>query len=144
MNDYIVYPKGFDIPTSSSAIHGITNEYANKKGIDIETELAEFIEDLKGVSLVIGHNINFDINIVQAELFRLGMTDIFNDKRKVCTMKGSVDFCAIPNKYGYKWSTLQELHQKLFGEIFTDSHNALSDIRATKRCYFELKEKGIL
>ena len=143
-NDYIVYPKGFDIPTSSAAIHSITNEYANKKGIDIETVLAEFIEDLKGVSLVIGHNINFDINIVQAELFRLGMTDIFNDKRKVCTMKSSVDFCAIPNKYGYKWPTLQELHQKLFGEIFTDSHNALSDIRAIKRCYFELKKKGIL
>ncbi len=59
-------------------------------------------------------------------------------------MESSIDFCAIPGYYGYKYPSLQELHKKLFNYEFEDAHNALSDIRATLKCFFELKEREII
>ena len=66
------------------------------------------------------------------------------NKPTVCTMKSSTDFCKLPGKYGYKWPTLQELYKILFGEGFGNAHNSLSDIQATKKCYFKLKALGII
>ena len=42
-----------------------------------------------------------------------------------------------------KFPSLEELHYKLFGEVF-DAHNALNDVEATKRCYEELLRIGII
>lgn len=70
------------------------------------------------------------------------------NKPSVCTMERTTNWCAIPNPNsyygGYKYPKLQELYAKLFGENFTDAHDALADIRATKKCYFELIERGII
>ena len=62
-------------------------------------------------------------------------------------MKCSADFCAIPSNSpygGYKWPKLEELYRKLFGYTFDGAHDALADVEATRKCYFELKKKGIL
>ena len=64
--------------------------------------------------------------------------------KSICTMKATVDFCKIPDNYGYKYPKLQELHKKLFGYPFEDAHNAMTDIIATKKCFFELKRRGII
>ena len=37
-----------------------------------------------------------------------------------------------------------ELHSKLFGGGFEGRHDALGDVRATARCYFELQVRGIV
>ena len=39
---------------------------------------------------------------------------------------------------------LEELYRKLFGRNFAGAHDAMSDIQATKECFFELKRRGIL
>jgi len=39
---------------------------------------------------------------------------------------------------GFKWPTLEELHQKLFSEDFPDAHNAAADVVATARCFLEM------
>ena len=72
------------------------------------------------------------------------MPNSLNGKRRICTMEGSVDFCAIPGPYGYKWPKLSELHYKLFRTGFEEAHNAAADIRATGKCFWELKRRGIL
>ena len=82
--------------------------------------------------------------MVGAELIRCGRRDSLFTKPSICTMQSTVDFCAIPGKYGYKFPKLQELYKKLFGNEFEDAHNALSDIRATLKCYLELKKRGII
>jgi hypothetical protein len=33
---------------------------------------------------------------------------------------------------------------KLFGTTFSGAHDAMSDVEATKKCFYELKKKGIL
>ena len=146
---HLIEPNGFLIPEDATAVHGITTEQALQEGIPLQSALVEFMSDLNCSELIVGHNIDYDINIVGAELYRLNME--YNDlvkKNKICTMKKSVDYCAIPNPNayygGYKWPKLEELYRKLFNCDILGAHDALIDIQATKKCYFELKKKGIL
>ena len=59
-------------------------------------------------------------------------------------MQRSTDFCAIDGQYGYKWPKLFELHQKLFGVGFEEAHDAGVDIRATAKCFWELRKLKVL
>ena len=57
-------------------------------------------------------------------------------------MQSSTQFCKLPGCYGYKWPTLSELHNVLFGKDFEDAHNAEGDINATENCFWRLRELG--
>ena len=145
----IIKPDGFSIPQDASAVHGITTERAQREGLPLSEVLEEFATDLSLAEQVVGHNIDFDQHIVGAELYRLGMDyNALMDKPCICTMKSSTDFCAIPNPNsyfgGYKWPSLQELYRKLFNRDFSDAHDALADITATKECFFALRNRGII
>ena len=59
-------------------------------------------------------------------------------------MLSATDYCQLPGRYGFKWPTLQELHSTLFNESFDGAHDALSDVRACARCFFELKFRKIV
>ena len=144
VKDFIIKPDGFTIPEESSRVHGITTEIANRDGSPLKTVIEDFIFDLETVDMIVGHNVEFDKKIVGAELLRCNIQSKSLGKRTVCTMKSSTNYCALPGKYGYKWPTLQELHNKLFGESFEDAHNSLNDIKATKKCFFELKNRKII
>ena len=41
----------------------------------------------------------------------------------------------------YKWPKLNEKNQFLFKSDFDITHNALADVKATAKCFFELKKK---
>ena len=144
VKDFIIKPDGFTIPEDSSKVHGIATEIAIRDGNPLQDVLAEFVSDLETADMIVGHNVEFDKKIVGAEFLRCNIQSIALDKRTVCTMKSSTDYCALPGKYGYKWPTLQELYNKLFGKSFEDAHNSLNDIKATKECYFELKKRDII
>ena len=72
------------------------------------------------------------------------VTGIFNKRERFCTMKTSTELCAIPGRYGFKWPTLAELHQRLFGTIPAGAHAAGSDVEACARCFFEMKRLGLI
>lgn len=40
-----------------------------------------------------------------------------------------------------KWPTLQELHTFLFGVGFEGAHDALVDVRACAKCYWEIQRR---
>ena len=144
VKDFIIKPDGFTIPEDSSRVHGITTEIAMRDGSPLQNVLAEFVSDLDTADIIVGHNVDFDKKIVGAEFLRCNVQSKSLDKRTICTMKSSTNYCALPGKYGYKWPTLQELHNKLFGESFDDAHNSLNDIKATKKCFFELQKRRII
>jgi hypothetical protein len=52
-------------------------------------------------------------------------------------MLSSTGICKIPKKQGYKWPKLSEAYQHFFGEELKDAHDALVDVMACKRIYFE-------
>ena len=145
---HIIYPQGFNIIEPIAKLTRITTERAQCEGVDLYSVLTEFMEDVNDAKLLIAHNIDFDKRVVGCELYRENMDyDSLLNKSMVCTMQKSTNFCAIPsnsNHPGYKWPKLEELHMKLFGTTFSGAHDALADVEATKKCFFELKNRGII
>ena len=125
-------------------MHGITTEHARREGVELEPVLAEFSESLRSARVVVGHNLDFDLKVVRAEWIRAGMKDALRRKRQCCTMKASTDYCRIPGPYGFKWPKLDELHKRLFGHGFGGAHGALADTEACMRCFFRLRELGVV
>jgi DNA polymerase III subunit epsilon len=142
--DYIIKPENFTIPADVVKIHGISTERALKEGHPLNDVLTEFISDVEKADFLVGHNVDFDDKIVGAELVRLAYNSSFHKKQRICTMASSTKFCAIPGNYGYKWPSLSELYFKLFREKFEDAHQALIDIQATAKCFWELKRLKVL
>ncbi len=135
----IVRPDGFVIPTDATNVHGITTEKAMRVGKSLREVIDNFLNDVKRAQCLVGHNISFDQHVVGAELYRLWLRDIVSHKKSICTMQSTVDYCKIRGHNGYKYPKLQELYYKLFGSNFEDEHDAMADITATKKCFFELK-----
>ncbi|MCT4645413.1 MAG: 3'-5' exonuclease, partial [Carboxylicivirga sp.] len=137
--NHVITPDGFVVPEDVVSVHGISTEIAQEKGIPLKEALLDFMEDVKNVKFIIGHNVSFDINIVGCELLRSEMdeTDL-TSAPVIDTMTGSKEYCDLKRKGQLKNPTLTELHLKLFGVPFAEAHNAAADVEATSRCFLEL------
>ncbi|MGB0863534.1 MAG: exonuclease domain-containing protein, partial [Saprospiraceae bacterium] len=144
VQNHIIIPEGYRIPLASTKIHGISTERAMTEGVDLKMVLERFSESLQKTHTVVAHNISFDEKIVGAEFLRKMVAHDFFDKKQFCTMKSTANICKLPGKYGYKWPSLDELHTFLFNERFENQHDALADIIATARSFWELKKRGII
>ena len=144
--NYVIRPENFTIPYSAEKVHGISTEKALKIGEELNFVLQEFAESINRSEFIIGHNIEFDKNIIGAEYIRTNIPNKLFEKVSICTKEESTGFCAIPDSRGdkYKWPTLGELYRKLFNEDFKEEHNAATDVIATARCFFELIRKDII
>ena len=143
-HDYVIKPVGFTIPSEASAVHKITTEKALETGVDLLTILKVFSSSVKSCGLMVAHNYSYDYNIMGSELLRNGLENSLHKKEHICTMNASTEFCKIPGPYGrFKWPKLEELYYKLFQETF-NAHDALDDIKATARCFWELKAKKVI
>ncbi|MGJ8665669.1 MAG: DNA polymerase III subunit alpha [Patiriisocius sp.] len=144
--DYLVKPEGFNIPFDAEKIHGISTELAEAEGITLEAMVEKFIEVLGKTKFIVGQNVGFDLNIMGAELLRLGQENILPNFKVLdtCT-ETTATLCQIPGGRGgkFKLPTLTELHQFLFGEPFGEAHNATADVEATTRCFLELVRRQI-
>ena len=152
--NHIIKPNGFIIPEDVVKLHGITTERALKNGEQIEDVLHLFWTNVQNASYIIGHNVNFDENVVEAEFYRMGeKNNYFSLMHYICTMLASTDYCKILKESkitspwkskGYKWPQLSELYKKLFGRTIVDAHNSESDVQATFECFWKLKDLGVI
>jgi len=140
----IIKPEGFIIPEEAASVHGISTERALKEGVLLNPVLKEFKKGVDEAKIIVAHNISFDEMIMGAELLRKKHEHKLFDRPKICTMQSSTDYCKIENEFGYKWPKLIELHHKLFDEGFDGAHDALADVKACARCFFELKKRGVI
>ena len=140
----IVKPDGFTIPSEAAKIHGITTEMAKLKGARLVEVLVDFAAALEQSRTVVAHNIDYDRPVLEAEFIRAGMKCFLGRKKLICTKESSTDYCELPGRYGYKWPSLDELHRKLFNKSMGAAHNALVDVRACMKCYFELENRGVI
>jgi DNA polymerase-3 subunit alpha len=143
--NYIIRPEGFTIPFNAEKVHGISTKRALEEGYDLKEILQIFREDVAQSTYLVGHNIGFDIRVVGSEFLRAALVMPFEGKAELDTKDISTNFCALPGGKGgkYKWPTLTELHQKLFGAGFGDAHDAAYDVDATARCFFGLISQKI-
>ena len=143
--DFLVTPKGFDIPYDAERIHGISTLLAQKEGIALDQTLKEFQKALEKAKFIVGQNVGFDVKIIGCEFHRLGIKNNLNQLPilDTCTEK-TAQLCAIPGGKGgkFKLPNLTELHERLFNQKFQEAHNATADVEATTRCFFELIRIG--
>lgn len=137
---------GVEIPQQATNIHKITNSIAKKEGKHPIEILRLLKEDLKLVEIIVAHNVNFDIPIIESEFIRNGFGLQMAGKDKICTMLCSTNYVKIPKEYGrgWKWPKLEELTGFLFFNNYDAQipgvHDAEMDALLTAKCFFELKK----
>ncbi len=138
----LIKPDDWVISPETTAIHGITQERAIKYGLKLATAIRLFLAFCDRAELLVAHNYDFDEKMVRRELHHIGdspAAEAFRSRANHCTMKQATPICKLPSaRGGYKWPKLQEVHQHLFGTGFEDAHDAMADVRACARVYFEL------
>lgn len=146
-HSYIIQPEGFDIPFNAEQIHGISTKRAQEEGIQLSEVMKTFIKDLDRTKLLVGHNIEFDINIIGAEYIRQSLQpDSFLSLERLDTGIVSTEYCQLKGGIGgrLKMPRLNELHQKLFGKDIEDAHDAAYDVDATARSFFGLIKENVV
>jgi len=139
--DFLIKPEGYNIPFQAEKIHGISTLLAESMGHSLLDVLKEFNTAIEKSKFVVGQNLDFDLNIMGSEFYRMGIDTLLHQKPVLdtCT-ETTAALCKIPGGKGgkFKYPTLTELHQHLFNAPFTEAHNATADVEATTRCFFEL------
>ncbi|OFW82824.1 MAG: DNA polymerase III subunit epsilon [Alphaproteobacteria bacterium GWF2_58_20] len=120
-----------DIPSESTAVHGITNEFVVDKPVfsEIVGDFLDFIEDMP---LVI-HNAEFDMKFLNAELARLGFPAL--------PMSRAVDTLIMARRaFPGSPASLDALCRR-FGvdNSSRTTHGALLDAQLLAECYLELR-----
>lgn len=144
--ELIIKPDGYEIPKEASDINGITQVIAEQQGNDLQMVLIKLLTLVEIADLIVFHNQSFDVGIITGEQMRMGFGKseyISIQRPKIfCTKESSTNILKIPNsRGGHKWPSLAELCAFCGVENET-AHNALSDVIATKECYFYMVEQG--
>lgn len=138
--DCIINP-GVPIPAATSAIHGITDEIAQRDGRDPKDALREFFGLVDQADTIVAHGVDFDTRLVRIASFRLWKKEWVSPVPTFCTMKSMTSICRLPSangRGGYKWPKLTEAIRHVFGEEMPDAHRAKPDMVACRRLYFHL------
>ncbi len=146
-SNQIIYPEGFTIPQGAERIHGIGTARALEIGVPIKRALKDLKEALSETELIICHNVQFDLAILENDAAAVGIDLGLAHMKRLCTMRATTHWCRIPQfsgKSGFKWPKLEELHRRCFGRAFENAHDALADVVATKDCFFYLLEKNVI
>lgn len=108
-------------------IHGITNEFLADK--PTEEEVFKQIKEFFGQTpVVVGHNIVFDISMLNALYLR--QLEVFTPEVYLDTVEMARDLITDKETENYKLKTLADLYGLSDGITF---HNAMDDVKATSR-----------
>jgi len=118
----------------NSSIHGITKGMNSVQGFDFSDIYEIYKLCVNQADIVIGHNLSFDLNMIQAECYRKEITYV-PPRITYCTMMSTTKICNLPQ---HKWPKLEELHTCLFHEKAHNLHNALQDCVICLRCYLKI------
>jgi len=132
---FVVRPEGFEIPEFISRIHGITHKFATENGHSLADVLRDFLADVQAATVLVAHNIDFDLAIVRSELYRVlpGTAHLnLSTCANFCTMLRGQEILRLP-----KWPKLHELYRLLTGTDpeFDRLHRAEYDIICCAVCY---------
>lgn len=143
---------GCVIGPEAFAAHGISIERAAAEGRDPVEVAREFEEMAKRATLIVGHNVSFDVRMFRIHAARHLGYKWEKPCPTFCTMYKSAKFTRIPateamrkaGRFHFKSPSLTEAHQHFFGEGFDGAHDALADVTASMRIFWHLvREKGV-
>lgn len=135
----IIKPDNYSIPDEAIAIHGITNERAQLEGVTIQTWCEELNRILPHIETLVAHNLEFDTNVIQSELYRAQqffLVDQWKRKETDCTM-------LMGKRYMGRWTKLAVLAQECNLIVPSGLHQADVDTHLCAQIYFYLRNKHI-
>ena len=138
---YYIKPDNFEISKKSQEIHGLTPDYLNENGIDINKLFLKLDELFNNYNIdeIISHNINFDINILKSELFR------YNENKLLELIKNIPTYCTMlkaKKKMNVsKWPKLSEAYKYFYNEDIINAHDAEFDTLHCYKIYIKLISK---
>lgn len=153
--NFMIVPDGWTMDAKASEITGLTDDLAKEYGTHLITGVEFFIDMIGNVDIVVAHNANFDITVmrraafVYSEMMGTPYVDPFAGKTLICTMLASIDIIKAPHKNGgkmrgqWKWPKLEEAIRFFYNEQLEGAHDALVDVRACGRVYYELLDMGV-
>ena len=122
-----------------------TVEQLERDGISREEVVKEFIESIDPTTILIAHNAEFDIGIMDFTAKSVGLE--LPNNIVVCTMMNSINICKtvwLPWKNDWKYPKLLDLANKMGIEFDEQkAHDALYDVDITRRCFFELAKSVV-
>ena len=131
---YRIFQPTKSINEEITKITGFTNEYLNNFHFIVD-DIDEIVDQIQNASCIIGHNIKFDMNMIELECQRHGKT--INWPQNIDLVQNSIYL------QGYRL-TLTDLHLKLFGTTFQSAHRADVDVQMTAKCALEMFKLGML
>jgi len=165
---YVNINENVVISDSITELTGITKDICKKKGVPIITILKEFYDAYVNCDVLIGHNMEFDVEMIKIEIERNRAEILsafpcvfttFNDTyekihniERYCTMRKGIPICnilvesKIPGKPPTKkYPRLLELYQHLFvGETANGLHDSMVDTLVCLRCYLKMRHNIII
>lgn len=132
------------IPFAASQVNGIYDKDVAESPY-IENCVDAFLKLLNNADAVVGHNIEYDEEVLKNELARIGRGGYYHPQKSLCTMRLSTDYCKLEGRgFSFKPPKLNELHLNLFGERFAGAHDAIVDVEATVRVFTELVKRKVI
>lgn len=142
--DSLISPDDWDLDDYEDLPFRWTQDDCAILGGHIADILGRLEENLHGVDLVVGHNVNYDIDLLLSEDKTGKLEARFKQTEKYCTMHNSTDLCRIPffrNKF--KYPSLEEAVRILTRvEVDEDRlHDAYYDAILCLELYFSIINK---
>lgn len=146
----LVRPSDWEIEPGAQAVHGISKERAMECGLPVEAVVAVFCGLATKAKTFVGHNLDFDMGVVEGEMRRLGWPTI--TKEKFCTQASMTNVVKIPptpkmlacGRRGFKSPKLVEAYRHAFGKDFESAHDAMADCRATAELFEWIKNPPLV
>lgn len=143
---------GWPISPGAQAIHKIDVDKTLRYGIDIIPAVEMFLDYVDAADTIVAHNTAFDTVVMRRAVYVYSFltdqpyTDPFEGKNVVCTMLAATDIVkAKPKRYGtWKWPKLEECIRFWYNESLDGAHDALIDVRACARIYYQMQQEGVL
>lgn len=150
-----IYPAGWKMPPDAEAVNGLSTDYLRSTGVSAQAVIPLFMDITSKADLLVGHNVEFDIKIMSAALWRHIIAEYCEDFAHetiinhwlsiptFCTMKESKNVVQAPNKKGgFKYPKLTEAYKHFFGKDLDRAHSANADAVATLEIYLALTKEG--
>ena len=150
----LIKSNGRTIPQFITDIHGITTDMCDTDGVEEHEALEGFAVMLKDCPKRICHNYDFD-SVFLYHMFQRNISKLSDEGRSAyflqhpyfCTMKDQTikKYINAKNVKGrLKWAKLAEMYKKLLEEDMPNAHDAMGDVIALRRCYYELQKREII
>jgi len=141
-----------EVPEGAAAVHGITTEIATAMGVPEKLAVGTFIRMAAVADIIVAYNIDFDLSILEIAAIRYSILGQLPKKPTRCVMTSACPIVNMPPTqrmidagFGDKPKTpkLGEAFKHFFGEEMTGAHDALADVRAAMRIYWQLVDMGV-